>query len=68
MKITFGKFVLRSIKYIVLMNLVLLILCSVFDADFDPNLITNLTVPVICASASLWGEAERQKKLAQKNN
>ena len=67
MKITFGKFVLKSIKYIVLMNIIIYILCAVFQADFYPDPVTNLTVPIICASASLWGESWRQKKLARKN-
>lgn len=38
MKMTFGRFILRSVLYIVVMNAVLFILCALFDGDFDPTL------------------------------
>lgn len=67
MKITFGQVVLKSLIYIVLMNAMLFVLCAIFDADMDPNLVTNVIVPILCAQASLWGEAKKKKKLALQN-
>ena len=66
MKRTFGDYVFRSFMYIVVMNVILYILCAIFDADFDPTLIGNVVVPVICAFASFYGEDLRAKRLALK--
>ena len=60
MKMTFGRFILRSVLYIVVMNAVLFILCALFDGDFDPTLLGNVVVPVLCAYASFWGEEKEQ--------
>lgn len=65
MRITSGRFLLRSIKYIILMNAFLFLLCGVFDGDFDPTWIGNVAVPMICAYASLWGEKKRMVKKAK---
>ena len=65
MKMTFGRFILRSVLYIVVMNAVLFILCALFDGDFDPTLLGNVVVPVLCAYASFWGEEKKANRKAR---
>jgi len=59
---TIGRFISKSILYVVLMNTLLFLLCAAFEADFEPTLIGNLVVPVLCAYASTWAEGRRITK------
>lgn len=63
MKVTFDRFVFRSFQYIVAMNAIMFVLCAIFGNDFEPTWVGNAVLPIVCASASLWGKAERNKNL-----
>ena len=58
------KFVLTALKYLVLMNLVLFLGDVLFDIDLEFNLITNVTMPLICAVTE-W-EAKRKTQAANR--
>lgn len=46
-----------------LLNVIMFGLCTVFQSDFEPTVITSLVVPFSCAYASLWVEKKKYDKL-----
>ena len=57
------KLFLTVVKYLVLINLVLFLGDELLGIDIDFNLITNVTVPVICAFVE-W-ETKRKRVPAE---
>lgn len=54
------ELVMTMLKYLVLMNLVLVVGTLLVGGDPDFNLITNVTVPVVCAFAEWEMKKNRQ--------
>ena len=58
------KLVLTVLKYLVLVNVVLFLVDELLGIDLDFNLVSNVTIPVVCALGE-W-EMKKQRQLAEK--
>ena len=50
------KYIVRVLGFLAVMNLMMLMLCYITGATYEPSLFMNLVVPVLCAMTSIGAE------------